>query len=117
MFLGCYELWMLRFWMERILDATVLDALIVSRRFVFWCGCLGRIGTIFLLISHICILIVRIFILYMILSMGHLFWHGEDKGHSWLNAVISNRAEIRTANFRLQYLSTLILHIMPQDHT
>ena len=31
MFLGCYELLMLRFWMLRILDATVLDALIVSR--------------------------------------------------------------------------------------
>ena len=31
MFLGCYELWMLRFWMLRILDATALDALIVSR--------------------------------------------------------------------------------------
>ena len=30
MFLGCYELWMLRVWMLRILDATVLDALIVS---------------------------------------------------------------------------------------
>ena len=30
MFLGCYELLMLRFWMLRILDATVLDALIVS---------------------------------------------------------------------------------------
>ena len=30
MFLGCYELWMLRVWMLRILDATALDALIVS---------------------------------------------------------------------------------------
>ena len=35
MFLGCYELWMLRVWMLRILDATVLDALIVS----MWQSC------------------------------------------------------------------------------
>ena len=34
MFLGCYELWMLRVWMLRILDATVLDTLIVSLIFV-----------------------------------------------------------------------------------
>ena len=33
MFLGCYELWMLRFWMLRILDATVLDDLIASLLF------------------------------------------------------------------------------------
>ena len=31
MFLGGYERWMLRFWMLRKLDATVLDALIATQ--------------------------------------------------------------------------------------